>query len=806
MVIVSELSSHTSYGLLLTQLVRGLGELGVPVVIRPKSVNEKMGRTPVDISARIVAEPQPEPWEVIFGPPHTVPTFGKRTVYFTMWESTRLKPHSVEFLNRAELVVVPCQWNKDGFIASGVTVPIVVCPLGYDSSFFSPKPLPVGPICFGAAGRPKNGASRKGIEASINAFLTAFPEDPDVRLKVKVFADDTIGDFVPDPRVLVTKARLSESEVADWYGTISCFINLSRGEGFGLMPLEAMACGRPVISPSYGGLTEYFSPSASNPHGIAIPHEEIPAGDHCEGNGEWCEPSFVDMVNAMRAVKRDGSIEGMSEAAVAQANPFTIQETIWKFYRILESVGAAPPVFDVVVPTTCRNSARKLSGLPETAAVMVMETVKSLIAGGVPARLITVINSYRPTMVQATAHIAALEEVAKLGVKVVHQQHIEMYEDCRRALDTSNPSARYTLFVEDDVVVVDGFRVKVAEWLRSHHWPKAATFINWNSMQDGEVVLPDKFWGTQCFAIDRTLTDKLPATGFPYPNHFQDRTWAIALGDLGVPIIACAPSLADHTGNDHSTYSDGCGRPADVKGAVAAQVGIVFGVVTYNRQDLIGELARGVGDVFGTKMVLNNGPRGAAVAPDGWTVVEAGTNLGCAGGWNEIIRLNPNASSIVISNDDVMFPPGEAQRFKDSIESLQADHDLILGYGYSCFAITRRGVERFGLFDENFWPAYYEDVDASRRNGLSGVSAVIADCSPRHQETGSSTLKKMTRADGSNPVADGAHEGRLYYEQKWGGPCGGGEVFTTPFGAGGGVNEWSLDKARRERLKAQLKM
>ena len=564
MVIVSELSSHTSYGLLLTQLVRGLDEIGVPVVIRPKSINEKMGRTPVDISSRIVSEPQQEPWEVIFGPPHTVPTRGKRTVYFTMWESTRIKPHSVEFLNRAELVVVPCQWNKDGFIASGVTVPIVVCPLGYDSGFFGPMPLPEGPLCFGAAGRPRNGANRKGIEAAIKAFLVAFPEDPDVRLKVKVFADDTIADFVPDPRVLVTKARLSEAELAEWYGSIGCFINLSRGEGFGLMPLEAMACGRPVIGPSYGGLSEYFHPSESSPHGIAIGHEEVPAGDHCVGHGEWCEPSFMDMVDAMRAVKRDGLIEKMSASALEQASSFTIRETIWKFYRILESVGAAPPVFDVVVPTTCRNSSRKALGLPETASETVVETVESLISGGVPAKLITVINSYRPELAQTPAHIAALGRVTKLGVKVVHQQHIGMYEDCRRALDASSPAARYTVFVEDDVEVVTGFRVRLVEWLRSHNWPKAATFINWNSMQDGEAVMPDKFWGSQCFAVDRSVAATMPADPMEAPNSLHDRTWAIALGLAGVPIVACSPSLAQHTGNEHSTYADGVGRPAQV--------------------------------------------------------------------------------------------------------------------------------------------------------------------------------------------------------------------------------------------------
>ena len=49
---------------------------------------------------------------------------------------------------------------------------------------------------------------------------------------------------------------LSQSEMADWYRSIDILLTTSCSEGFQMPPLEAMACGKPVIATLAGGVDE----------------------------------------------------------------------------------------------------------------------------------------------------------------------------------------------------------------------------------------------------------------------------------------------------------------------------------------------------------------------------------------------------------------------------------------------------------------------------------------------------------------------------------------------------------------------
>jgi len=55
---------------------------------------------------------------------------------------------------------------------------------------------------------------------------------------------------------------VSEAELPRLYAQAELFLFASLGEGFGLPPLEAMACGAPVVTSSLSSLPEVCGPAA----------------------------------------------------------------------------------------------------------------------------------------------------------------------------------------------------------------------------------------------------------------------------------------------------------------------------------------------------------------------------------------------------------------------------------------------------------------------------------------------------------------------------------------------------------------
>ena len=96
-------------------------------------------------------------------------------------------------------------------------------------------------------------------------------------------------------------------------------------------------------------------------------------------------------------------------------------------------------------------------------------------------------------------------------------------------------------------------------------------------------------------------------------------------------------------------------------------------------------------------------------------------NLGCAEGWNTIIKSFVHSPYWVVTNDDVSFTPGF---LKELHYKALENYDVGLIHGKPCylnylekmgsfdlFLIRDWVVKDYGLFDVNYYPAYFEDFD-----------------------------------------------------------------------------------------------
>ena len=275
------INGYTGYGLHSCQIIADLAEAGYDVLVRPMEFDDRFGLNGSGDPSRFVYGAQAGAWELLLHPPNCAPTRLKKTLYFTMWEATQLPEKWVGYLNQAECVVVPCQWNARHFRESGVVKPIEILPLGIKEDIFAFRPMDLnGPCVFGAAAKVRGGGERKGLNEMVELFRQAFPDNRDVRLKVKCFPDCGLAP-ANDPRVEITAAYLTEQELAAWYGSLTCFVSLSRSEGWGLMPHQAMAVGRPCIAMCYSGQAEYLR----HDNAYCVSYREVPAAYNYAGTG-----------------------------------------------------------------------------------------------------------------------------------------------------------------------------------------------------------------------------------------------------------------------------------------------------------------------------------------------------------------------------------------------------------------------------------------------------------------------------------------------------------------------------------------
>ena len=114
---------------------------------------------------------------------------------------------------------------------------------------------------------------RKNILQLVRAFarLYAQIDDPDLQLLIAGNPDAHKGSLFPDPRPIAIELGISEHIVYSYieeedkptlYSAASLFVFPSLYEGFGLDPLEAMACGAPVVCSNRTSLPEVVGEAA----------------------------------------------------------------------------------------------------------------------------------------------------------------------------------------------------------------------------------------------------------------------------------------------------------------------------------------------------------------------------------------------------------------------------------------------------------------------------------------------------------------------------------------------------------------
>jgi GT2 family glycosyltransferase len=277
---------------------------------------------------------------------------GKYRIGYTMLEVDGFPPEWVAQANRMDEVWVPSEFNRQGFLDSGLKRPIHLMPLGVDVNYFNPRiaarPNPSGEFVFLAL---FEWGERKEPGLLLRAWNDEFSAKEPVRLLCKVINRDPgvrLKEEIRNLGLRESGGRISylfnlefpHYQLGSLYRSVDAFVSVSRGEGWNMPLMEAMACGLPTIATDWGAHREFAHPGIAYPLRVS---RLVPAVAKCPyyTGFRWAEPDFEHLRFLLRHVyeQRDEARQRGAAAAREMAARWTWDSAAGRIVDRLAALG-----------------------------------------------------------------------------------------------------------------------------------------------------------------------------------------------------------------------------------------------------------------------------------------------------------------------------------------------------------------------------------------------------------------------------------------------------------------------------------
>lgn len=186
----------------------------------------------------------------------SIPNDSSIKFHYCVTERTELPQEWVtRFNENFDGLIVADEWLIDVYKKAGVRLPIFTLPLAINLHSLLSTPLKKEkskPFIFGVSGIL---FPRKNHTLLMQAFHEEFKNDPNVQLVIQgrhtgieyIKKINTLLGTLKNNTIKIIQERLSRSAYEQFLASLSCYVLISRGEGYSITPREAIAAGVPCI-------------------------------------------------------------------------------------------------------------------------------------------------------------------------------------------------------------------------------------------------------------------------------------------------------------------------------------------------------------------------------------------------------------------------------------------------------------------------------------------------------------------------------------------------------------------------------
>jgi glycosyltransferase involved in cell wall biosynthesis/Flp pilus assembly protein TadD len=264
----------------------------------------------------------------------------------SFWETDRYPLHVADRLRSADEIWVSCSHNADALVRSGIRREKVrIMPVALNAAAYGPHAPPLewaDPSvftflsCFDVT-------LRKGWDLLLKAFFEEFGPTDDVGLLLNLHSSqgadrdhlashverwakrfagkkwlDEHGNWSAGVSpVRCVPRELNAAEMPSFYQSGDAYVMASRGEGWAIPAMEAMASALPVVATAWGGHMDYMNEE----NAFLVPYRLAPvSADACReamnfAGQMWAEPDLATLRKQMRLVREDSAVAGRRAAA-----------------------------------------------------------------------------------------------------------------------------------------------------------------------------------------------------------------------------------------------------------------------------------------------------------------------------------------------------------------------------------------------------------------------------------------------------------------------------------------------------------
>ncbi|MBC8205374.1 MAG: glycosyltransferase [FCB group bacterium] len=270
---------------------------------------------------------------------------------YTMFEMADVSRKWIDSCRYMDEIWVPSSFNRDTFARGGYPKEkIKIVPIGIDIEVYNPdKVVPM--LIPGIKGfnflANFQWSKRKGWDILLQAYLKAFTKDDDAALVIRAYhsdgssIEDRIRKYVAHlgydinqiPRIAVVSERISEKNMPSLFKACQAYVLPTRGEGWGLPYMEAMAMSLPVLATRFSAHLDFMNDDNSyliDKLGTESVDEEQLTDNPVYLGTSWGIPSLEHTAELMRHVY-DNREEAANKGVKARKdimNNWTIEHQI----------------------------------------------------------------------------------------------------------------------------------------------------------------------------------------------------------------------------------------------------------------------------------------------------------------------------------------------------------------------------------------------------------------------------------------------------------------------------------------------